>query len=60
MASRLTFRAFTDPGVADIEHTSQPFAIDFEMVLSPNLSEARYELESDEANFIRSERSSNG
>jgi hypothetical protein len=59
-ASKLTFRPVADPGVAHLEHGAEPLGINFEMVLNPNVSEAQYELETDETSFVRSERSSHG
>ena len=60
LASQLTFRPVVDTGVTHFERDAEPLGIDFEMVLSPNVSEGQYELETDETRFIRSERSSNG
>jgi PKD repeat protein len=60
LASQLTFRPVVDTGVTHLEHGAEPLGINFEMVLSPNVSEGQYELETDETRFIRSERSSNG
>jgi PKD repeat protein len=60
LASQLTFRPVVDTGVTHFEHGAEPLGINFEMVLSPNVSEGQYGLETDETRFIRSERSSNG
>lgn len=60
LASQLTFKAVTDPGVTDLEQSKEGMGIDFELVLDPNISEGQYELETDEPSFIKSERSSDG
>jgi PKD domain len=60
LASQLTFRPVVDTGVTHFEQGAEPLGINFEMVLSPNVSEGQYGLETDETSFIRSERSSNG
>jgi PKD repeat protein len=60
LAPRLTVRSYIDPGVSALEQEREPLELNFQLVLSPNVSEGSYFIESPETDFIRSERRSNG
>jgi PKD repeat protein len=60
LAPRLTVRSYMDSGVSALEQEKEPLELNFQLLLSPNVSEGSYFIESPETDFIRSERRSNG
>lgn len=60
LAPRVTVRSYMDSGVSALEQDKEPLELNFQLLLSPNVSEGSYFIESPETDFIRSERRSNG
>jgi PKD repeat protein len=58
LAPRLTVRSYVDSGVSALEQDKEPLELNFQLLLSPNVSAGSYFIESPETDFIRSERRS--
>jgi PKD repeat protein len=56
---RPTFRSYPDAGVSEVNTGTQELQIDSQVVLRPDLSEARYLVYTDELNIVRSLRRKN-